>query len=137
MLHPGIGLALSQHFMAQGWRVALADINESGGRLGARWRLGTIWRRYSRDQQTKAQFGRVDYEAANARIADMQSMNGKLESARSPLCLHAKGIRVNCVCPADTPTRLAPRELVERLGPERITPIIHVDDLAGVPELCE
>lgn len=83
----GIGLAISKHLISQGWRVALADIDEAGG-LSALATLpgdSAIFIRTdvsSWDDQAalfKAawdKWGRIDFHAANAGIADREQMFG-------------------------------------------------------------
>jgi 15-hydroxyprostaglandin dehydrogenase (NAD) len=85
----GIGLALSRHFSEQGWAVALADVDVAGGTHAAQ-ELGERAFFHCSDvsdwdsvaalfKETKERFGRVDYVAANAGVADLQSLYEKQE----------------------------------------------------------
>jgi len=83
----GIGLALSRHFSELGWAVALADVNITAGERAAQ-ELGERAFFHKTDvsdwddvatlfKETKERFGRVDYVAANAGVADLQSLYEK------------------------------------------------------------
>jgi NAD(P)-dependent dehydrogenase (short-subunit alcohol dehydrogenase family) len=83
----GIGLALSRHFSEQGWQVALADVDVATGERAAQ-ELGERAFFHKTDvsnwddvatlfKETKRKFGRVDYVAANAGVADLQSLYEK------------------------------------------------------------
>jgi 15-hydroxyprostaglandin dehydrogenase (NAD) len=85
----GIGLALTRHFHAQGWSIALADLNVTAGErlaqeLGPRtFFLRTdvsVWEDLAAlFKETKRRFGRLDYVAANAGVADMGSLYQRME----------------------------------------------------------
>ncbi|CAH0028131.1 unnamed protein product [Clonostachys rhizophaga] len=83
----GIGLALSRQFKEQGWNVKLADVDVAGGQRAAE-ELGDEAFFHTTDvsnwddvaslyKKTIEKFGRIDYVAANAGVADFQSLYEK------------------------------------------------------------
>ncbi|CAG9986168.1 unnamed protein product [Clonostachys byssicola] len=85
----GIGLALSRQFTEQGWNVTLADVDVLGGQRAAE-QLGDQAFFHKTDvsnwddvaslyKKTIEKFGRIDYVAANAGVADFQSLYEKNE----------------------------------------------------------
>jgi 15-hydroxyprostaglandin dehydrogenase (NAD) len=80
----GIGLALSRHFKEKNWAVVLADINvDEGNRLAHDLGEQAFFHKTdvsnwndvaSLFKKTIERFGRVDYVAANAGVADFQSL---------------------------------------------------------------
>ncbi|EEA24952.1 hypothetical protein TMatcc_008053 [Talaromyces marneffei ATCC 18224] len=86
----GMGLALTEHLVAKGWRVVMADVNEeSGTKVSKKFGDKVLFqaidvRSYPQQARLfKAAFewggSRLDYFAANAGIADTQFLYSKTE----------------------------------------------------------
>lgn len=86
----GIGLALTKHLLAQGWKVVIADINEeSGNALEVELGSNTTFVRadVTKYSEQVAVFrhaftwggNRLDFFAANAGVDDKQDMHMKAE----------------------------------------------------------
>ena len=82
----GIGLALTQDLLAQGWRIAMGDVNEAAGEeLVAKLGSNVLFRKTDVSDWNQlaalfkaahARWGRIDFHAANAGVGDIEAMYG-------------------------------------------------------------
>jgi len=90
----GIGLALTRHLLAKGWRVVMADVNDTRGQeLAKESGSNVIFQKtdVSVWEEQAALFkrgfewgGRIDFLAANAGIADKDDIAAKEEVPKKP-----------------------------------------------------
>lgn len=101
----GIGLALCRHFSSEGWAVVLADVNvEEGTRVAEELGEQAFFHKTdvsdwddvaSLFKKTVERFGGVDYVAANAGVADFQSLYEKHDGAPEKPNLKTIDINLN------------------------------------------
>lgn len=104
-----MGLALTKHLLSKGWKVGMADVNaQEGKRLSSELGEDTIFKQtdVSSYEQQAALFSevfewggnRLDFLAANAGIADRQSLyqeNEDLDENGIPKPLNLKTMQVD------------------------------------------